>query len=267
MRIFHNFVKTVFMILAVDIGNSTVSFGIYVSGCWKHTWKLETVRHESIFYYQQKFVERLVEENIESQHFEQVIISSVVPGLTLAFSDFFKGLDHAEVILLNKNIYHHLPVYTENPYELGTDLMANALAAYQRHKAAVLIIDFGTALTFTMVENDGKISGVNIAPGLMTAIKSLSANTAQLLEVDLQRPPNILGTNTIEAIQNGIIIGYEGLVSHMIREIRMSKDHPVIAIATGGLANILPPDYFDEIDQNLTLDGLRIAGSFVAKGK
>jgi len=113
-----------------------------------------------------------------------------------------------------------------------------------------------------MVEHDGRISGVNIAPGMLSAIKCLSANTAQLRDVKLEKPSGVLGTNTVEAIQNGIIIGYEGLVSHMIKRIGEEKQQPLRVIATGGLAHMLPSKYFDELDKNLTLDGLRIAGQY-----
>lgn len=250
------------MILAIDIGNSTVSFGIYTDMQWKKTWKLDTLRDESMYYYQKKIIECFIEEDVNSESIEQVVISSVVPDITNKFVDFFSGMQQAQIVLLNRNMYHLLPVFTENPYELGTDLMANALAAYDRYRSAALVVDFGTALSFTFVEPDGRISGVNIAPGMMTAIKSLSINTAQLHEVPLKKPENVLGTNTVEAIQNGIIIGYEGLVRYMIEKIRESKPFPVRVMATGGLADVLPADCFDDIDKNLTLEGLRIAGYY-----
>jgi type III pantothenate kinase len=253
------------MMLAVDIGNSTVSIGLSKDKTWIKNWKLETLSHESIYYYQQKIIEGFIEENVDPGDINQVVISSVVPDMTEKFVEFFSGFKTADVVLFHRNMYHLLPVRTSNPFELGTDLMANALAAYHRYGTSVLVIDFGTALTFTMVEKDGEVSGVNIAPGMITAIKCLSANTAQLREVKLDKPVGILGTNTIEAIQNGIIIGYEGLVSHMIKRIRDEKLQPLKAIATGGLAHMLPEDIFDAVDKNLTLDGLRVAGQLVIK--
>lgn len=250
------------MILAIDIGNSTVSFGIYTEMKWKKTWKLDTLPHESMYYYQKKMIECFIEENVNAVSFEQVVISSVVPDITKKFVDFFSGMEQSQIVLLNRNMYHLLPVFTDNPYELGTDLMANALAAFERYRSAALVVDFGTALSFTFVEPDGRISGVNIALGMITAIKSLSINTAQLHEVPLEKPENVLGTNTVEAIQNGIIIGYEGLVRFMIEKIRKSKPFPIKVIATGGLAEVLPSDCFDQTDKNLTLEGLRLAGEY-----
>ncbi|HAQ38919.1 MAG TPA: type III pantothenate kinase [Saprospirales bacterium] len=250
------------MILAIDIGNSTVSFGIYTDMQWKKTWKLDTVREESMYYYQKKIIECFIEESVIANSVEQVVISSVVPDITNKFVDFFSGMKQSQIVLLNRSIYHLLPVFTENPYELGTDLMANALAAYEKFRSAALIVDFGTALSFTFVEPDGRISGVNIVPGMITAIKSLSLHTAQLQEVPLAKQADVLGTNTIEAIQNGIIIGYEGLVRFMIEKIREAKPFPVKVIATGGLAEVLPSDCFDETDKNLTLEGLRLAGFY-----
>jgi len=150
-----------------------------------------------------------------------------------------------------------------NPYEIGSDLVSNALAAYSYFKSSCVAVDFGTALTFTTVASDGEILGVSIAPGLKTAIKSLSQNTAKLFDVPLEMPSAPLGRGTVQAIQAGVLIGYEGMVKHMLEKIREELNQPALnSVATGGLSSIIPSlhDVFTKVDPFLTLEGLRIAG-------
>ena len=158
-----------------------------------------------------------------------------------------------------------LKVDIDDPTEIGNDLYSNAIAAYTKYKANCVIVDFGTALTFTVVSKDAEIAGVAIAPGLKTATKALFANTAQLPSVPLQMPHSVLGKNSIHAIQAGIMFGYEGLVRSMIQRIRSEMGGECIAIATGGLSSILTSlkDDFTEINIDLTIQGLKIVGEKV----
>jgi type III pantothenate kinase len=155
-----------------------------------------------------------------------------------------------------------LPIDILNPFEIGSDLVANAAAAHFKYKKACIVVDFGTALTFTTISSTGKILGVSIAPGLKTAIRSLSQNTAKLFDVPLVMPTSALGKNTVTAIQSGILIGYEGLVRNMVLKIREEVQEECHAIATGGLSSIISPlhDFFHAVEPNLTLDGLRMIG-------
>jgi type III pantothenate kinase len=123
-----------------------------------------------------------------------------------------------------------------------------------------LIVDFGTALTFTLVNSAGKMEGVSIAPGLKTAVKSLFSQTAQLPEVPLEVPESALGFDTVSAIQAGILWGYVGMVKEMISRVKEEKGEHIKVLATGGLSSILTPlqSYFDEVNKLITLEGLRI---------
>ena len=128
-------------------------------------------------------------------------------------------------------------------------------------------MDFGTALTFTTVATDGEILGVSIVPGLRTALKSLSQNTAKLFDVPLEMPASALGRSTVTAIQSGVVIGYEGLVKNMVHAIRKELKSEVPAVATGGLSFVITTlkPFFHTVDPLLTLDGLRLVGEFVKK--
>jgi type III pantothenate kinase len=154
------------------------------------------------------------------------------------------------------------------PHQIGSDLVANAAAAYDRFKANCLVVDFGTALTFTAIDANGAIKGVSIAPGLRTAMKALSGNTAQLPEIPLEIPQKAIGTNTVEAIQSGIVLGYVGLVSYLVEKIKEEMGGECTVVATGGLSFVMEPlkHLFAHIDPRLTLDGLAVIDRWVHRG-
>ena len=134
------------------------------------------------------------------------------------------------------------------------------MAAYTRVAGPAIVVDFGTALTFTTIDQAGEVLGVSIVPGLQTAIKSLFMNTAKLPEVELKLPDSVLGKNTIHAIQSGVLHGYTGLIKGMLEAIQLETGLKFTVIATGGLSSILTnlDGVFDAVDRNLTLDGLRL---------
>jgi type III pantothenate kinase len=162
-------------------------------------------------------------------------------------------------------VYSKLPIEILSPDEIGTDIVADATAAFIGYGGPCMVIDFGTALTFTTINKTGKILGVAIAPGLMTALKSLTGNTAQLRDVQLEAPPSVLGNNTIHAIQSGIVLGFAGLVDSMVARTEKELGEKIQVVATGGLSSVLQniSSRISVIDENLTLDGLKyIAGIF-----
>ena len=251
------------MILAIDIGNSNIVIGVYANDEWRKIWRVETNSAQSIMYYQQFLMDALLEEGIANQEIKSVVFSSVVPDLNEKFQSLFQhAFNNAKATILNPELYFKLGLKVARPYEIGSDLVANAIAAHQLYQSNIIVIDFGTALTFTIVNKQGHILGVNIAPGLKTAIRSLSKGTAQLPEVLLEYPKSAVGTNTNHAIQSGVLVGYVGLVKHMIQEIRNELGEDFQTVATGGLSNILSPlqDDFDFKNPNLTLEGLRRLG-------
>jgi type III pantothenate kinase len=189
-----------------------------------------------------------------------IIISSVVPQLNTILAEFWSNLIECDHIFIGPKYYDQLPIVTSNPHSIGTDLIANAMAAHCQNKADCIVVDFGTALTFTVVEASGNIHGVNIAPGLKTAIKALVGNTAQLPEVPLELPTSVIGKNTVHAIQAGVLWGYVSMVEGMLDRIQNEMGRKFKVVATGGLSSILTPlhERFDEVNRNLTLEGLRL---------
>lgn len=253
------------MLAAIDIGNSNVSLAIHDGEKWKHFWRYPTIRDESPFFYSVRIRNHLFEHDIEITAIDKVVLSSVVPPLTPVFHQILPELFNAPLLTVSPTIFPKLSLKIDNPNEIGSDLIANAVAAHTIYQQNCIIVDFGTALTFTTVTKEGEVLGVAIAPGLKTAISALFSKTAQLPEVPLQLPATPVGKNTIHAIQSGILIGYVGLVKEMLKEIRKEVGESYIAIATGGLSSILHPlrDEFVDIDVELTMNGLKIIGEAV----
>ena len=250
------------MLVAIEIGNSNVVIGIYQKNSWTAVWRFPTQTTESPEkFYQQRLLDQLLEANVLNHSISHVVISSVVPSLTPVFIKIGELLTSEPPIVVGPDIYEKLTIKISNPFEIGADLVANSVAAHTLYQKHCIIIDFGTALTFTTVDQAGAILGVSIAPGIKTAMGALYQKTAQLPpEVPLDMPISAIGKDTVEAIQGGIMIGYVGLVRHVVQTIRQEVGHQYITIATGGLSGKIVDlvDEFDIRNPHLTLEGLRI---------
>jgi type III pantothenate kinase len=253
------------MLLAVDVGNTDTVFGLYQSGDWDYIWRTRSLVQENEIHYESKLRLHFLEAGLWFGDVETVVLSSVVPALTSAILKMLRALFGEDIIVVGPEIYPGLSIAIDHPHEIGADLIANAVAVMNRYHENCVIVDFGTALTFTTVSKNREILGVAILPGLVTAVKALFANTAQLPEVPLELPTSAIGKNTTEAIQAGILLGYEGLVKSLLHRIRTELGGECIAVATGGLSSIIETlkDEFVEIDRKLTLDGLRVIGESI----
>lgn len=255
------------MLLAIDVGNSDITAGLWYNNTWKHVWRISSRPDLPELFYGVKIREYFFESATEISAVKTIVLSSVVPAMTEKIRGVARTLFEKEPIVLGPKIYDQIPIGILNPYEIGSDLVANAAAAYSRFKQACIVVDFGTALTFTTVSAEGEIVGVSIAPGLKTAIRALSQNTAKLFDVPLEMPVSSLGKNTVTAIQSGVLFGYEGLVKNVVEKIHKELGATCPVVATGGLSSIITPlkEIFHSIEPNLTLDGLRIIGEEVSK--
>ena len=258
------------MLLAIDIGNTNIVFGVNNIGQWLHNWRIQTDPLKMADEYRVIFSSLFSEGNISSSDINQIIISSVVPSLVYPFTEMLsKLIPEGEVVLVGPEIYHKLPVKVLNPYQIGSDLVANAVAAYEKYGKLTTIIDFGTALTFTTIGKDAEIRGVAIAPGLLTAVSALAGKTAQLPQIHLTPPPSVLGENTIHAIQSGVIFGFSGLVDSIIERTQNELNEKLTVVATGGLSPVIAPltKSVTIIEPMLTLDGLYFINLNVRKLK
>ncbi|WP_143959181.1 type III pantothenate kinase [Litoribacter populi] len=251
------------MFLAIDIGNSNIVFGLYdlAKGEWKAELRIETRPDLLVSSLQDKMHLYFLEKDYHVSDIDGIGVSSVVPELNATITEFCKSFFAREPHIITGKSYDTLKVKVARPDEIGTDLMSNVTAAYERYQQATIIVDFGTALTFTIIGKTGEVLGVNIVPGIKTAIKSLSTNTAKLPEVSLEWPDSVVGKGTVHSIQAGILYGYTGLVKGMLADIKKElKEMNFKIIATGGLSSILVKleGEFDEVDRNLTLEGIRL---------
>lgn len=254
------------MILTVNIGNSSTALGVYSQDAWLGRWRIRTVHERMPDEYSLMFERFLQRLGIQPGSVRRMMVASVVPQVTEMILQMARHDFAGEPLLVGPGVRTGLRISTENPAEVGSDLVADAVAAYERFKSSCIVIDFGTALTFTAVAagakaaGGGDLLGVSIAPGLTYAVRALAQNTAQLPTVQLALPPAAIGRNTIHSIQSGIIYGYVGMVEALVDRIKAELPGPVQVIATGGQAGVIAPltDRVDEVEPWLTLEGLRL---------
>ena len=273
------------MLLTIDVGNTNVVAALFEENndvsqkakiIYVCRFSTDARRTADEYYSAMSLLFRRV--NIADSDIKDAVVSSVVPALVGTFISVARMFTGEKPLLLAKEIYNCIPIKLPLPaeHEVGTDLLCNALEAWCRYKKATIVVDFGTALTFTTVDQKGVLQGVAIAPGLGTAIKSLSSNTAQLPLVELKAPPTSLGANTIECIQAGVILGYKGLVEYMIERTKSDLSErtgvdkkDIHVVATGGLNSVLKPlvDCFEDFDSEFTLQGLRKTALYIRDAK
>jgi len=248
------------MLLAVSVGNSHITFGAFEAGAWIRRWRIQTVHAKTSDEYLVIFRTLLDAAKVAGARITSAILSSVVPPLTGTMVETIRELSGREPLLLSPALDLGLRITTENPAEVGADLVANAVAALDRFHGNCIVVDFGTALSFTAVAAPGELRGVAIAPGLTSAVQSLARNTAQLPTVPLAPPPVAIGRNSMHSIQAGIVFGYVGLVAEIIRRMRAELGGKADVAVTGGQSQIMAPLLGEKVlhEQWLTLEGLRI---------
>ncbi len=247
------------MLLALDIGNSNIVIGTSENGEWIHQWRIQTDTGKTPDEYAVLFGNLFHEANLSYTDFSSIIICSVVPQLTETINAVFKKRVGTIPLILNGAIDTGIKVHTSNPNSVGADLIADSVGAYSLFGENCIVVDFGTATTVMVVKEPGEFIGGAICAGLKVTVDALVGKAAQLSQIPLEPPPQVVGNNTIEAMQSGLVLGHlcmvEGLIDRMKKQIGEAK-----VIATGGLSEKIGPhtDYFDVIDPMLTLDGLRI---------
>lgn len=248
------------MLLVVDIGNTNVVMALHDGSAWVDDWRIYSDQKKTSDEYF-VIVERMLSHGgYRPDDIDRSIISSVVPNLTRSFQKVIRTLGNSDPIMVT----HDSAVSLQResiPGELGSDLLANAVAAHHLFPHDLcMILDFGTALTLTTVNAAGEVLGAAIAPGLVTAVNSLFHNTAQIPQVQLKLPERAVGRNSDESIRSGIMYGYAGLVKELIKRSEEELGVHAKVLATGGLSHTIAPliGRIDHLAPLLTLDGLRI---------
>ncbi len=209
------------MLLCIDIGNTNMVIGLWNEGNWLAQWRVRTAHDKMPDEYAVLLKTLLRDRDYELENVTRVAIASVVPHLKTVFQDLFNSYLGIKPLILGPGVHTGISIRIDNPAELGADLVADAVAAYERLHSTCIIVDFGTATTFSAVSEDGEFLGVSIAPGIEVAAEALARQTAQLPHIRLIPPPKAIGKNTTHSMQPGLIFGYIGLVEGLIRRIRI----------------------------------------------
>ncbi len=248
------------MLLAIDIGNSKIALGVFEGDEIKATWSIASGLHRLTDEYAAIILNLLPRQGMDIDRIHHVVLCSVVPPLVTTFEDLCQRYMGVTPLTVEAGTRTGVRVSTDNPREVGADRVVNAAAAYKLYGGPVIIIDLGTAMTFDAVSYEGEYLGGAIAPGMDIAAEALFLRTAKLPRVELERPQQAIGRNTVAAMQSGIIFGYIGLIEGIVGRLRQELGGRATTVATGGQAGIFAgeTDSIDAINPHLTLIGLKL---------
>ncbi|MDO4513095.1 MAG: type III pantothenate kinase [Lachnospiraceae bacterium] len=249
------------MILVVDIGNTNITCGVYQDMTLFCTFRLMTKLPRTSDEYGILFREMLAQNNVPHDAIEGVIIASVVPNVMHSFQGAITKYLNLKPIIVGPGIKTGIRLATENPREIGPDRIVDAVAAYELYGGPILVLDFGTATTYDLVEADGSFSVGITAPGIRISAKALWEDTAKLPEIEIKKPKSILAKETISSMQAGLMYGQIGQTEYIIKQVIKETGYENLkVVATGGLGRIIADetDLIQEYNGALTLEGLRI---------
>ncbi|MEG1409237.1 MAG: type III pantothenate kinase [Terrisporobacter sp.] len=249
------------MLLVFDVGNTNMVLGIYEGKELKKYWRISTDKAKTSDEYGMLINSLFQYDDVDIKSIKDIIISSVVPNVMHSLENFCIKYFNKQPLVVGPGIKTGLNIKYDNPKQVGADRIVNAVAAIEKYKAPMIIIDFGTATTFCAISAKGEYLGGTIAPGIKISSEALFQRASKLPRVELLKPGMTICKNTVSAMQSGIIYGYVGLVDKIVK---MMKDElgseQVKVVATGGLSSLIASetDSIDCVDKFLTLEGLRI---------
>jgi len=248
------------MLLAVDIGNTSTTLGVFDGEELRSTWHMATGVHRMSDEYAALLFNLLRQQGLETTDIKAVAMCSVVPPLISTFEELFKRYFNIEPMVVGAGVKTGVSIRMDNPREVGADRIADAAAVHHLYGGPVIVIDLGTATTFGIISKEGDYIGGIIATGIATAAEALFTRTAQLPRVDLAPPKHVIGSNTVMAMQSGIIYGYASLVEGMLERIHKELGVKSKVVATGGYAGLIAKEtgVIDVVNPDLTLIGLRL---------
>lgn len=249
------------MILTLDIGNSNIKTALFEGEEMAHYWRISTSLSKTSDEYGILLMNMFAHEGVKPEAVEGIVISSVVPTINFTIEHMCQNYFHMQPMMVAPGIKTGINIKYENPRELGSDRIANAVAAYAQYGGPCIFIDFGTATTFGVVDENGSFLGGSIFPGIKVASEALVSGTAKLPRFAIEKPESVIGRTTLTNLQSGMYYGYVGLVKHIVQKMKQELGRQdAIVVATGGMALLISEEskVIDKLDGLLTLKGLRM---------
>jgi len=248
------------MLLVIDVGNTNTVLGIYRGSDLLKSWRISSDKIRTVDEYAILVHDLFRLSGFDFKGIRDVIISSVVPSMLRVLEALCRDYFERSPYVVGPGIKTGMPIHYDNPKEVGADRIVNAVAAYEKNRRSLIIVDFGTATTFDAISSRGEYLGGAIAPGVGISADALFDRASKLPRVEIARPAHVIAKNTVNSMQSGIFFGYVGLVDGIVERMKSEmKDAPLV-IATGGLAELIGPESktIQQVDSSLTLEGLRI---------
>ena len=249
------------MLLAIDVGNTNITFGAFDGSSLKSTFRLMTGSARTSDEYGGMTLGLLKYNGIEVDDISGVIVASVVPNVMHALVGSIERYLNKKPMIMGPGLKTGIHIVTENPKEIGPDRIVDAVGAYEKYGGPVLVMDFGTATTYDLISEKGEFLAGITAPGIKISAKALWEDTAKLPEVEIKKPDSILAQNTITSMQAGLVYGQIGQTEYIIKKVKEEAGlENMKVVATGGLGSIIADEtkLIDVYDRMLTLDGLRL---------
>lgn len=248
------------MLLVIDVGNTNTVLGLYDGDDLVHDWRIRTVVDHTVDEYGMLIYNLYKNSKVSPRAINAIIISCVVPPMLHILEPLCKKYFHIKPLIVGPGIKTGMPIFYDNPREVGADRIVNAIAAFEKYGGDIIVVDFGTATTFDYVSAKGEYMGGCICPGIMISSEALFQKAAKLPRIEIIRPKMVVGKDTVSSMQAGILYGYAGLVDGLVERIKAEVKSDPRVVATGGLAKIIAAatKSIQVVDDMLTLEGLRI---------
>ncbi|HZY95892.1 MAG TPA: type III pantothenate kinase [Candidatus Cybelea sp.] len=248
------------MLLTIDVGNTETKLGCFADAELMHTWRVTTELRRTSDEYGVFFTQLFATSRLEARSIDAVAIASVVPQLDPILESACQRFFRAAPVFLRPETQPLIPILTENPAEVGADLVAAAIGGRDRFGVPLIVVSFGTATVFIAISTKGEYLGVAIAPGITVSIDALIGRTAKLPQIALEAPKHAIGRNTNDSLQSGIVYGFTGQTEAIVSRMRAEMGGNARVVATGGLAGIVAKQtpIVEAVDPHLSLVGLRL---------
>lgn len=248
------------MLLVIDVGNTNIVLGLFEGTTLKRDWRIATKKTKTDDEYGIQLLQLFSLSGIDPKRLEGTIIACVVPPLQEVLERCLWQYFSLKAMTVGPGIKTGMPILYDNPREVGADRIVNSVAAFDRYKSGLIVVDFGTATTFDVVSPKGEYLGGAISPGIGISAEALFLRASKLPRVELSAPRSSIGKTTVDSMRSGLIYGYVGLTDGMVNRLRAEIPFPLRVVATGGLAGVIAEHSttIESVEPSLTLHGLRL---------